>query len=1045
MNAQWGFWGLIAWMVIAGSVAKESAGQTPVPPPEAVKAAGTAPSVKPPETPPWPKFEDVTKDMESQKGLFILWQYPESAKDKDQQKLLCQIPAGFLGQKFMLSSSFSGGGFMTGFPIDEHVVKWELLDRQLVLIQPETRMVIDDKGTISDVVRRTYPDRIRAAVPIVTKSPSGDPVIDLGALLKTDFAGVASMSNFFFMRGGGGGVNPSLSKWLKPKAFELNVEIGVELAVGRGYPPGSFDKKLVHYSLWKLPQTDYQPRIADDRVGYFLTANQDWSKPTEARDIYNRYIDRWNLVKRDPSLAKCEPKEPITFYIEKTVPVKFRKAVRDGIMEWNKAFEKCGFVDAVQVRQQTDDNEWKDLDPEDMRYSFFRWIVTGGGFAMGPHRSNPFTGQIYDADIVFDDSMVRFYEREAKEMLPSSMIAMKARDPAVRRFLAFNPQWMRSERKWESFVLLEPDDDSRAQEAMAEAARNRGVHGCDYADGMMHQLAVARAVLGDQPPEVVDRLLYDAVKEVVTHEVGHTLGLRHNFKASTIYSLDEIKKRRKTDEATCGSVMDYNPILFFTDNAIDGRFITPTIGPWDYWVIEYGYRPADGTYKPAGGKKDGAKAETGDESPTTRPAKTLVDGNGEGGAIVKGPKKGSAIPSDVMKQLPPDVRKQVEAAMKEAGPAEAEAGKPAVKGAKPPLSPEQEMLRSIAARSAEPELAYATDEDTTLASPDPRSNRFDMGDDPIAWSKERIKLVDKRMADVLNWAIKDGESWYFVRNTFMHMMMEKAFVLDYVGRYIGGQYTNRSHRGDPDGKPPFELVDPTMQRRALAFIEETLYTDRFVEVSPEVLNHLTSPRWYHDGAYVNFTVDFPLHEMISMMQWWNLFDRLMPNTLRRIQDAEWKTTAKDKFTVAEYISRLQSACWADSVNLQRRDEGPWSDGSPYVSDVRRSLQREYLNLMEPMVRMPPGMILLPDLHAMMQQSLRKLSGQIAAVMEKPGPDLDFASQAHLTACRSRIDRMLAPRLEEYNPRQTMFMMMGESAGRPQGASHQPDGMNGDQP
>jgi hypothetical protein len=366
------------------------------------------------EAKPFPDFKDVTKDMQSEEGLFTLWYYPPDAKDKDQEKLLCQIPAGFLGENFMLSTSFSGGGFLTGFPLDEHVVRWELLGKQLLLMEPETRFVIDQSTEVADVVRRTYPDRIRAAVPIVTKSPSGDPLIDLGILLKSDFANIGWMSSFFTRdMPGGGGINRELSKWMKKKTFPLNVEIGVELAVGRRQPSGSYDKKLVHYSFWKLPKSDYTPRIADDRVGYFLTANQDWSKPTESRDIFNRYIDRWHLVKRDPSLPLCEPKKPITFYIEKTVPVRFRRAVRDGILEWNKAFEKCGFSNAIVVHQQTDDPEsgWANLDPEDMRYSFFRWIVTGMGFAMGPHRGNPFTGEIYDADIIFDDSMVRYFEQ----------------------------------------------------------------------------------------------------------------------------------------------------------------------------------------------------------------------------------------------------------------------------------------------------------------------------------------------------------------------------------------------------------------------------------------------------------------------------------------------------------------------------------------------------------------------------------------------------------------------------------------------------------
>ncbi|NUQ49677.1 MAG: zinc-dependent metalloprotease, partial [Phycisphaerae bacterium] len=316
--------------------------------------------------------------------------------------------------------------------------------------------------------------------------------------------------------------------------------------------------------------------------------NRDWAKPTSARDIYNRYINRWHLVKRDPSLELCEPRTPIVFYIEKTVPLRFRRAVRDGILEWNKAFEKCGFVNAVEVRQQTDDNEWKDLDPEDMRYSFFRWIVTGAGFAMGPSRANPFTGQIYDADIVFDDSMVRYFEIEAEHYLPSAMIRRKFSDPALRQFLADRPEWGRDDTLWRFMRLGEPGRDALRDAAM-QRLHGRGLCLCDYARRMKHETALGGVVLAGQPREVIDRFLYDIIKEVVMHEVGHTLGLRHNFKASSIYTLEEIQKRRNSGQATTGSVMDYNAALLLPDRPTEGHFVTPTIGPYDYWAIEYGY------------------------------------------------------------------------------------------------------------------------------------------------------------------------------------------------------------------------------------------------------------------------------------------------------------------------------------------------------------------------------------------------------------------------------------------------------------------------
>jgi hypothetical protein len=259
---------------------------------------------------------------------------------------------------------------------------------------------------------------------------------------------------------------------------------------------------------------------------------------------------------------------------------------------------------------------------------------------MGPHRANPFTGQIYDADIIFDDSMVRYYEQSAQTNLPSAVVAARTADPTVAAFLEKFPQFRRAER---DLPRLEGGnvDEARLREALRERMHQRGFHGCDYYEGMKHQMAVSHAVLAGQPQEVIDRFLYDIIKEVVMHEVGHTLGLRHNFKASTIYSVEEIQKRRGTGEALVGSVMDYNPSLFFADKTTEGHFITPTLGPYDLWAIEYGYRPADGTYE--GAKTDEPKDK--DEEDGEKEAKVASDDAGDSPA--------SKIPADVLEKLHP--------------------------------------------------------------------------------------------------------------------------------------------------------------------------------------------------------------------------------------------------------------------------------------------------------------------------------------------------------------------------------------------------------
>src|SRR5262249_6274919 len=154
--------------------------------------------------------------------------------------------------------------------------------------------------------------------------PSGQPVIDLDDLL----AGGAA--NFF--GGDAAGANPRLATVTEAKAFPKNIEIGIEMPTRGGV------LKTFHYSISLIPDnTGYTPRVADERVGYFTTTYRDLGKFRDDQK-WVRYINRWKLEKADPSLKLSPAKEPIIFYIEDTVPVRYRRFVRDGILKWNKAF-----------------------------------------------------------------------------------------------------------------------------------------------------------------------------------------------------------------------------------------------------------------------------------------------------------------------------------------------------------------------------------------------------------------------------------------------------------------------------------------------------------------------------------------------------------------------------------------------------------------------------------------------------------------------------------------------------------------------------------
>jgi len=224
---------------------------------------------------------------------------------------------------------------------------------------------------------------------------------------------------------------------------------------------------------------------------------------------------------------------------------------------------------------------------------------------------------------------------------------------------------------------------------------------------------------------------------------------------------------------------------------------------------------------------------------------------------------------------------------------------------------------------------------------------------------------------------------------------------------IGGQYFHRDHVGDPDARPAFVPVEPDAQREALKLISETLFADSFFTqvISPELLNQLAPHRWWHFGMRPSARPDYPIHEMISLLQWWTLSDILAPPVLTRIYDAELKTTGEDKFTCAELVRSVRDEIWKELNDVR----GRYSDSKPLISSIRRGLQRQYLDLMLVYVRSRPGALVPEDVDGMVRFALRELSERIGRALNARDSKLDFASRAHLVECKSRIDRALEAR------------------------------------
>ncbi len=522
-------------------------------------------------------------------GLFTFYRHDPNDATKDPTRILMAIPRPRQGTDLLMANSISRGPAYGNQLDDGVLVRFQRSGNRVLLIAPDTRLATESAKPIIGAVQETYRPMLISGFPILAEDPgSGTVVIDISPMVFSNTTGGAAP----------GAVRRDLSSITKIKVFPENTLIDVDLYSTMGDSGTSVG---ISYAFRTLPAIgQYTPRAADERIGYFTTVRQDWTAPYNDPENLTRYINRWNLKKQDASLEVSPPEKPIVFIVEKTVPVQFRKAVADGIAEWNKAFEKVGISGAIVVQQQTDDNEFKDIDPEDARYNFIRWIVTGRGYAMGPSRPDPRTGQLLDATIIFDDSMVRFYQRDFDIYGPKGL-ASDLGESITEYFKEYpeflsggsGPELLRESRTPDTKAppVAEFKQQSPAW-AHLHSQRNAMNAACNIGTGLRQQLSVLRLAAASVPGgKLPERFIYQVIKDITCHEVGHTLGLRHNFKGSSWLTVDEIKAARDTDGPLWASVMDYNAYAYFAGDKLEQvrNLVSPCIGPYDFWAIEYGY------------------------------------------------------------------------------------------------------------------------------------------------------------------------------------------------------------------------------------------------------------------------------------------------------------------------------------------------------------------------------------------------------------------------------------------------------------------------
>jgi len=891
-----------------------------------------------PEYPPFDKVVEGFTKVESKSpdrgALCKLW-----TREKDGQVLM-ELPKDLLTKKYFIALTVSSGDKFAGLQAGDYYVYWRMYNKRLALILPELEIRSNGEPESKSSVKRLFTDTVLLDIPIVTMAPQGGPVIDADALF------VGNASKFF-----GPSIrvqDPQLTKIVKAKPFTKNAELAFEVVTAGG------KLQTIHYSFSEVPEdTGYKPRKADQRVGYFVTNYSDLGSYDDDKKRV-RYINRWRLEKRDPSLKVSPPVTPIRFYIEHTTPVRYRRWVKQGVEYWNKAFEQVGFSDAIEVLYQDPRSPaTMDLDPEDVQYNFIRWLNNDVGTAIGPSRVHPMTGEILDADVVLTDGWIRHFNFQFHDMMPE--LAMEGMSTETLAWLGSHPNWdprvrlapadnrshlqslyaMQSQMPYAGHPMTQLDTKLMGSSPFdGLVGRTSQVNGfCNAAHGMQLDMSMARLALdlfdengnfvGEQEPaagakpedkkpkeDLLDGMpesfIGPLLAELVAHEVGHTLGLRHNFKASSALSLKEINSNAVKGQKTIAtSVMDYIPINmpYQLDSETRGDYTMIGIGPYDYWAIEYGYTPEDA------------------------------------------------------------------------------------------------KLNDILKRASEPELQFATDEDTS--GPDPLARRYDYSKDPLDYCENQVRLVKLYRDRLLDKFVKEGDSWSKARRGYELTLGEQTKTISMMANWIGGATVNRDKKGDPGNRQSLIPIPAEQQRKALDFVMRNAFRDDAYGLSNAILSRLTVDKWIDEGVRSMGESTFPVHDRILGIQASALTMLMNPTTLRRVYDNEQLVPRdQDALTLPEMLDKVQAEVWSE---VGANAEGEANARKPRISSWRRSLQREYLDRLIDLT--VPGSSSNKPITSLSLMKLKELKQKIDGALANPA-GLDAYSIAHLTECQLRITKAM---------------------------------------
>lgn len=483
------------------------------------------------------------KPKNNAEGLFKFYQSQENGS------LQLLVEESQLNKEYIYFSqvadgiSYADGIAVRGTYNDSYIFYIKKHFDKLQFIKKNTSFYFDEKSKLSNSSDANISDAVLASVKILAEDK-----VDVKYLI--DFTELILSETFTSINLGALNLNGSTIESIqsfpkntniKTKYVYLNVK-DISNSNNELADPRVFSIQLFH-TFMSVPDTNYEPRMNDQRVGYFVTQTNDMTTTKAVK--YRDFIHRWRLIKKDPTAALSEPVTPITWWIENSTPVEWRDTIREGVLAWNVAFEKAGFKNAIVVHDQPDDADW---DAGDIQFNVLRWTSspspTFAGY--GPSAVNPKTGEIISADIMLEFREVFINTKFQNDVYDNENVSHKSHKSCKCSAMKYAN---------ESFQL-------------------------------------GKAVLDVSSASELEltRLQKEYMKEVVMHEIGHTLGLRHNMKASQLFTPDQLADKNFIEGTSLsGSVMDYMAINLTNDPSKQGQYYSTNLGPYDIWAIQFGY------------------------------------------------------------------------------------------------------------------------------------------------------------------------------------------------------------------------------------------------------------------------------------------------------------------------------------------------------------------------------------------------------------------------------------------------------------------------